>query len=300
MYSDKENPIINVMTIDVEEHFQVSAFANEIDVHEWHDMESRVERNTLRILEIFSENNIQATFFVLGWVAEKYPQLVKQIANAGHEIASHGYSHQLIYNQEYELFKKETQRAKHILEEIIQNPVLGYRAASYSITKKSAWALDILAEAGFKYDSSIFPVHHDRYGMPDTPRYPYTMNTERGNTLIEFPLSTMNIFGYQLPIAGGGYFRLYPYLFSKMAFQSINRKQNKPFIFYMHPWEVDPDQPRIKTNWLSRFRHYNNLEKCEHRLTKLLHDFRFSTVKQVLCDLNLLQNTQINSNDIIN
>jgi polysaccharide deacetylase family protein (PEP-CTERM system associated) len=300
MYSDKENPIINVMTIDVEEHFQVSAFANEIDVHEWHDMESRVERNTLRILEIFSENNIQATFFVLGWVAEKYPQLVKQIANAGHEIASHGYSHQLIYNQEYELFKKETQRAKHILEEIIQNPVLGYRAASYSITKKSAWALDILAEAGFKYDSSIFPVHHDRYGMPDTPRYPYTMNTERGNTLFEFPLSSMNIFGYQLPIAGGGYFRLYPYLFSKMAFQSINRKQNKPFIFYMHPWEVDPDQPRIKTNWLSRFRHYNNLEKCEHRLTKLLHDFRFSTVKQVLCDLNLLQNTQINSNDIIN
>ena len=281
--------INNVMTVDVEEHFQVSAFANDIQITEWHKIESRVVRNTNRLLEIFSENNINATFFVLGWVAEKYPQIVKDIASEGHEIASHGYSHQLIYNQKYELFKEETQRAKNILEDITQTTVLGYRAASYSITKESVWALDILAEAGFMYDSSIFPVRHDRYGMPDTPRYPYAITTENGNKLIEFPLSTMNIFGYQLPIAGGGYFRLYPYSFSKMALRSINRKDYKPFIFYLHPWEVDPDQPRIRTNWLSRFRHYNNIEKCEYRLKKLLNDFRFSTVKQVLSDLGLLQ-----------
>lgn len=280
--------IQNAMTVDVEDYFQVSAFAESINQNDWDKHPLRVVSNTTRLLDLFDEYKIKATFFVLGWVAEREKNLVLEIARRGHEVACHGYSHQLVYNQAPDVFRKETVRAKNILEDIIQQPVLGYRAASYSITEKSRWALDILAESGFIYDSSIFPVRHDRYGMPDTPEYPYKLRTPAGHSIIEFPLSTMKIINYKLPIAGGGYFRLYPYWFSKMGLGRINRQQ-KQFIFYLHPWEIDPEQPKISAGWLSRFRHYNNLDKCEARLKNLIEDFNFSTTYDVLSSLGLMK-----------
>ncbi|QBM17210.1 hypothetical protein MARI_13160 [Marinobacter sp. JH2] len=280
--------IQNALTIDVEDYFQVAALAEAVDYDDWASMEYRVEANTDRILKLFDEANVKATFFTLGWVAERSQELIRRIAAAGHEIASHGYSHQLIYKQTPEVFREETIRSKGILEDIIQAPVTGYRAASYSITNESRWALDILAEQGFTWDSSIFPVHHDRYGMPGTPRWPHRLTTDKGYELAEFPLSTLKFPGYTLPIAGGGYFRLFPYWFSRMGLGSINR-QGKPFVFYLHPWEVDPDQPRLDVKWFSRFRHYNNLDVCEERLAKLLSDFRFTTMSQVLQSEGILE-----------
>jgi len=274
--------ITNALSVDVEDYFQVSAFANNISPDEWGTCESRVQANTRKILDLFDQYNYKATFFVLGWVAQRYPDIVTDIYNRGHEVACHGYSHQLIYNQTPEVFKEETVKAKRILEDIIQDAVYGYRAASYSITRESMWALDILADAGFTYDSSIYPVHHDRYGIPGAESKPHILTTPSGLKLVEFPISTKKYFGYSLPVGGGGYFRLYPYGFTKMSLRSINKNQSRPFVFYLHPWEVDPDQPKITTNWLSRFRHYNNLGKCEQRLRMLLNDFKFSTVKEVL------------------
>ena len=279
-------PVKNALTVDVEDYFQVSAFAGSIKHDEWDAHPLRVEENTYKLLDLFDEYRVKATFFTLGWVAERKRELIIEIAKRGHEVACHGYSHQLVYNQTPEVFRQETIRAKSIIEDIIQQPVLGYRAASYSITKKSLWALDILVESGFVYDSSIFPVRHDRYGMPDTPEHPYQLKTPAGHSIIEFPLSTAKVFNYRLPVAGGGYFRLYPYWLSKAGLKQINRLQ-KPFIFYLHPWEVDPEQPRISASWLSRFRHYNNLDKCEPRLRKLMSDFQFSTTWDVLGDLGL-------------
>jgi len=273
--------VINALTVDVEDYFQVSAFADNVEYNDWDERPMRVVDNTYKLLDLFDEYQVKATFFTLGWVAERKPELVAEIARRGHEVACHGYSHQLVYNQTPEVFQQETIRAKSILEDIIQQPVLGYRAASYSITKESLWALDILAETGFVYDSSIFPVRHDRYGMPDTPEYPYQLKTPAGHSIIEFPLSTAKIFKYRLPVAGGGYFRLYPYWMSRLGLGQINRQQ-MPFIFYLHPWEVDPEQPRIEASWFSRFRHYNNLDKCEARLRSLMSDFQFTTTWDVL------------------
>lgn len=280
--------IVNALTIDVEDYFQVAALAEAVDREDWHSMEYRVEANTHRLLELLEQHDTRATFFTLGWVAEKSPQLVRDIQNAGHEVASHGYSHQLIYNQTPDVFREETRRSKQILEDITGEPITGYRAASYSITNQSRWALDILAEEGFVWDSSIFPVHHDRYGMPGTPRWPHRLTTDNGRELAEFPLSTLKFPGYTLPIAGGGYFRLFPYWFSRWGLGSINR-QGQPFVFYLHPWEVDPGQPRLDVKWFSRFRHYNNLDVCEHRLEQLLGHFRFTAMGDVLRNLKLLE-----------
>lgn len=281
-------PMANALTIDVEDYFQVAALAEAVRREDWHSMEYRVEANTHLLLELLDRHNTRATFFTLGWVAEKSPQLVRDIQKAGHEVASHGYSHQLIYNQTPEVFREETRRSKQILEDITGEPITGYRAASYSITNQSRWALDILAEEGFVWDSSIFPVHHDRYGMPGTPRWPHRLTTDNGHELAEFPLSTLKFPGYTLPIAGGGYFRLFPYWFSRWGLGSINR-QGHPFVFYLHPWEVDPDQPRLDVKWFSRFRHYNNLDVCEHRLDQLLGHFRFTAMGDVLRNLQLLE-----------
>ena len=278
----------NAMTVDVEDYFHVAAFEKSINPKDWSTYESRVQRNTTRLLDLFNQNDIKATFFILGWVAQRDPQLVTAIAKQGHEIACHGYSHQLIYKQTPEVFWEETHKAKRILEEIIQRPVKGYRAASYSITKSSKWAIDILIDLGFEYDSSIFPVHHDKYGMPGTPRFPYLLTTESGKSIVEYPISTINLFKYIMPMAGGGYFRLYPYWLSKYGFNRICNNGN-PFVFYLHPWEIDPKQPRIPTSLLSKFRHYNNLDKTETRLQKLMNDFQFTTMSEVLIDLNLLQ-----------
>ena len=279
----------NALTVDVEDYFQVAALAGSVRAEDWDCYESRVAANTRRLLDLFAHKRIRATFFVLGWVAERQPTLVRQIADQGHEIASHGYSHQLIYNQTPAQFRAETIRAKRVLEDLVQRPVAGYRAASYSITGASLWALDILAELGFAWDSSIFPVHHDRYGLPGASRWPHRLRTPTGGSLIEFPLSTCALFGYRLPIAGGGYFRLYPYWLSRLGLSRINRRERRPFIFYLHPWEIDPDQPRIPAGRLSSFRHYNNLHRCEERLERLLDSFEFATVSEVLTDLQLHQ-----------
>lgn len=278
---------LNALTVDVEDYFHVAAFSNVIDPADWMAMESRVESNTHRVLDLFDESKNKATFFVLGWVAERQQRLVREIVDRGHELACHGYSHQLIYRQDKTTFKEETQRAKAILEQTAQVPVLGYRAASYSITPQSEWALDVLVECGFQYDSSIFPVRHDRYGMPGAVRWPNLMKTAAGKEIVEFPLSTVKLMGATLPIAGGGYFRIYPYAFSRWGLGSINSRNAMPFVFYLHPWEIDPDQPRIRAGVLSRFRHYHNLHRCEARLRRLLRDFRFTSMKNVLEQLEL-------------
>jgi polysaccharide deacetylase family protein (PEP-CTERM system associated) len=279
--------IRNALTVDVEDYFHVSAFSECIDRKNWDSHPLRVEKNTRRLLDLFDKHAVKATFFILGWVAERLPGLVTEIAARGHEVASHGYAHQLVYDQNPDVFREETLRSKTLLEDIVQLPVRGYRAASYSITDRSRWALDILAEAGFDYDSSIFPIYHDRYGIPDADVYPHQLETPKGYQLVEFPLSTVRVFAYRLPVAGGGYFRLYPYTITRAGLSQINRHKN-PFVFYLHPWEIDPDQPRIPASWKSRFRHYNNLNKFESRLERLIKDFAFDTALSVLKGLNLV------------
>ncbi len=278
----------NALTVDVEDYFHVAALAPSIHRDSWTSRESRVVGNTQKLLAIFDQFDVRGTFFVLGWVAEQYPQLVRDIAARGHEIACHGYSHRLVYEQSAQEFRKETLFAKKLLEDTTGSAVLGYRAASYSIVRESLWALDILVELGFVYDSSIFPVHHDRYGIPDAERVPHRMSTPNENLIVEWPLATAKFLGYSLPVAGGGYFRLLPYWFSRWGLASINRSERRPFIFYLHPWEIDPAQPRVRASWLSRFRHYTNLGKCEERLRRLLGDFQFGTVREGLEALGLL------------
>jgi len=278
----------NALTVDVEDYFQVTALAPSIHRDSWISRESRVVGNTQKLLAIFEEFDVRGTFFVLGWVAERYPQLIRDIAARGHEIACHGYSHRLVYEQSPGEFYQETHRAKNLLQDITGSAVLGYRAASYSIVRESLWALDILVELGFVYDSSIFPVRHDRYGIHDAERAPHRMATPTGKSIVEWPLATARILGFRLPVAGGGYFRLFPYGLSRWGLASINRRELRPFIFYLHPWEIDPAQPRVSASWLSRFRHYTNLGKCEERLRRLLAEFRFSTARDGLAQLGLL------------
>jgi polysaccharide deacetylase family protein (PEP-CTERM system associated) len=278
----------NALTVDVEDYFHVSALAPSVKRSSWASRESRVVGNTKRLLELFDQFGAKGTFFVLGWVAERYPQLVIDIAARGHEVACHGFSHRLVYEQSPEEFREETLRSKKVLEDIIGAAVLGYRAASYSIVRESLWALDILVELGFGYDSSIFPVTHDRYGIPDAERAPHRLSTPGGKVIVEWPLSTATVAGFRLPVSGGGYFRLLPYSVTRWGLASINRREQRPFVFYLHPWEIDPGQPRVSASWLSRFRHYTNLDKCEERLRRLLGDFQFGTAKDGLTQLGLL------------
>ncbi len=269
-------PITNYLTIDVEDYYQVSAFEGVIRPEEWHGQESRVENNTGTILRILAERGIKATFFIVGWVAERYPQLVRDIAGGGHEIGCHSYLHRRIYTLTPEEFRDDTLKAKAILEEVGGRPVLGYRAPTYSITHRSLWALDILQELGFRYDSSIFPIHHDMYGISDAPRFPYKLPD---HDMMEYPISTALFLGRKIPVSGGGYFRLFPYWFTKVALKRINNSEGCPFVFYLHPWEVDPVQPRFAhASALSRFRHYNNLDKTEERFGRLLKDFAFGPI----------------------
>ena len=411
----------NLLTIDLEDYFQVHAFSRVINYEDWDKFECRIERNTDSLLEILNEvadnskftiqnsksnhsithspNNsftqkVQGTFFVLGWIAERYPELVRRIQKEGHEIACHGHSHKLIYTQTRDEFRQDVKKAKSILENIIGGEVIGYRAPSYSITHKSQWAFEVLAEEGFKYDSSVFPIHHDFYGLPEAPRFPFIvslngnnnfefsmlscelkttqnskretqssriaindskthllnyssfevlepehrstaplnnslthslinpssddsapqhgstaalnnllnqspnnsipnhsklniqnskLNVQKSTFIIEFPISTVKVLGTNVPISGGGYFRLFSYSLIKRGLRSINQREHKPFIFYIHPWELDFEQPRIKEGSLkSRFRHYVNLDKTEVRFKKLLSDFQFSTIRQLL------------------
>ncbi|HEY6200456.1 MAG TPA: XrtA system polysaccharide deacetylase [Candidatus Binatia bacterium] len=273
--------MLNALSVDVEDYYHVSAFESVVRLEDWGSRESRVERNTYRVLDLFDEYQVKGTFFVLGWVAERNPALVRVISQRGHEIASHGYAHELIYRQTPEQFRAETRRAKRAVEDVTGEPVLGYRAASYSITDKSFWALDILAEEGFAYDSSIFPIRHDRYGIPHHTRFFHFLNETGHQRIAEVPLSTVRFAGINFPIAGGGYFRVLPYFLTHLALRYLNRQEGEPGVFYFHPWEIDPDQPRISAGWLSRFRHYTNLRRMEAKLQKLLSNFSFAPIREV-------------------
>lgn len=269
--------IVNAMTVDVEDYFHVSAFASALDRSNWDAFESRVERNTHRLLDLFDEHQVRMTFFVLGWVAERAPGLIKELHERGHEVACHGLTHELVYKQSPEVFRTETHRSKSLLEDLTGASVKGYRAASYSITSASLWALDILDELGFAYDSSIFPVHHDVYGIPGAPRHPHTVSAGR---LLEIPLTTVRLAGQRLPCAGGGYFRLLPYSVFSWSLRRVN-EERLAAVFYLHPWEIDPDQPRIEASWKSRFRHYTNLSRTEERLKRLLREFKWDRMDRV-------------------
>jgi polysaccharide deacetylase family protein (PEP-CTERM system associated) len=276
-----EQPIVNAMSVDVEDYFHVSVFDGIVPRSQWASMDSRVCANTTRLLDLFDEFRVRSTFFILGWVAERHPELVREIAARGHEIASHGYAHRLIYDQTPTAFRDDVRRAKHLLEDASGHVVNGYRAPSYSVTPRSLWALDILIDEGYRYDSSIFPIRHDRYGIPVSPREPFPIDRERG-TLMEVPGSTVRVGPLNLPIGGGGYFRLLPYEWTRWGIARLNSVEQQAAVFYIHPWEIDPDQPRLHAGWLGRFRHYRNLDKTEARLRALLTQFRFGTVQSLL------------------
>ena len=273
--------MLNAISVDVEDWFHVSLFRHCIRPSDWDQLESTVVANVCRILNLFSRYHVRATFFVLGWVAERYPEIVVAIQEQGHEIASHGYQHQIIYEQTRDAFYQDVKRSIHILESITGQKIRGYRAPSYSITRSSLWAWEKLVELGLEYDSSIFPVRHDLYGIADAPRFPFKIKVKNKGELVEFPISTIRILGKNIPIAGGGYLRLYPYWFFKKGIEQINA-EGKPAIIYFHPWEIDPHIPRIAVNKLRYFRHYGNLALTEERLVQLLQNFRFGTVQQVL------------------
>lgn len=268
--------ITNALTIDFEDWYQ----GLEIPPSEWHRFESRIVHAGRKLLEILDAANVKATFFVLGPIAEQHPEIVREIAAAGHEMGTHGYSHTLIYQQSPEVFREEMKRALGAVEQITGSKILGHRAPFFSITRKSLWALDILGELGLHYDSSIFPVMNYRYGIEDAPRWPYEM-TAGGQPLKEFPISTWRILGKNVPIAGGAYFRIFPYLLTKTGFRSIN-KTGKPAVFYLHPWEIDPDHPRIDLPRRIAATHYFNLKATSGRLTRLLRDFKFAPMKEII------------------
>ena len=267
--------IVNAMTVDVEDYFHVSAFEHTVPRSQWDSLESRVVRNTERLLDLFEKANVHATFFVLGWVAARYPALIRRIADAGHEIASHGFGHRLIYDQSPGEFREDLRKSRAAIGDAAGATVSGYRAPSFSITPRSLWALDIIREEGFTYDASVFPIRHDRYGLPSAPRHFYSMERS-GGTLWECPGSTVRVAGNNLPVAGGGYFRLLPYGWTRWGISRLNQLERRPAIFYLHPWEIDPDQPRLPGSRLSKFRHYTNLAKTESRLKRLLSEFRFA------------------------
>jgi len=271
----------NALTIDVEDYFQVSAFAPHIPRGDWERMPCRVERNVDVILGLLDASNAKATFFTLGWVAERYPQVVRRIAEGGHELASHGYGHQRASDLTPEAFREDITRAKRLLEEISGQLVKGYRAPSFSVGKTNPWAFDCIREAGYTYSSSVYPIRHDHYGMPDAPRFPY----QPIPGLIEVPVTTNQFFQTNVPTGGGGYFRLMPYAMSRWLIGRVNRIDGKPAMFYFHPWEIDPEQPRIHAaGWKSKFRHYINLHRTERRLKRLLSDFRWDRVDRVFLE----------------
>jgi polysaccharide deacetylase family protein (PEP-CTERM system associated) len=275
--------VVNAMTIDVEDYFHVSVFDGLVPRHRWPLLESRVEANTERLIAVLDAYGVTATFFVLGWVAERHPRLIAAIAAAGHEVASHGYGHRLVYDQTPEAFRDDVRRARALLEDASGARVRGYRAPSYSIVPRSLWALDVLIEEGYEYDASIFPIRHDRYGIPVSARQPYVINRP-GGRIVEAPGSTVRVGGMNLPVAGGGYFRILPYAWTRWGIARVNERERRPVIFYLHPWEIDGNQPRLPAGLVSRFRHYRNLHQTEARLRQLLQDFAWTSLSNVLAD----------------
>jgi polysaccharide deacetylase family protein (PEP-CTERM system associated) len=268
----------SIISVDVEDYFHVEAFARVVDRNSWGSFASRVERNTERILDLFDERQIKGTFFILGWVADRYPDLVRLITERGHEPACHSYWHRLIYKLTPDEFRDDTLRAKNCIEQAAGVPIYGYRAPSFSITARSVWALDILAQLGFRYDSSVFPVKHDTYGVPDSPRQPFRVETPFG-PIVEFPMATFRFgSGPNLPVAGGGYLRMFPFSYTRAGVRRA-WTEGLPVVSYIHPWEIDPEQPRIAAPLKSRLRHYTNLGKTEDRLRKLLSLGQFTSFR---------------------
>ena len=270
--------ITNALTIDVEDYFQVSAFAPYIRRDEWDARECRVEHNVGRILELLAARDTRATFFTLGWIAERYPQLVRRIVAQGHELASHGYGHQRASDLSQAEFRQDITRAKGLLEDLSGTPVLGYRAPSFSIGTGNLWALDALAHTGHRYSSSIYPIKHDHYGMPDSPRFAYKL----ASGLLEVPVTTVRMLNRNLPSSGGGYFRLLPYSVSRWLLRRVNQQDREAAVFYFHPWEIDVGQPRIAgIDARTRFRHYVNIPRMDGRLQQLLADFRWGRMDEI-------------------
>lgn len=270
--------VVNALTIDVEDYYHVSGFEHCVRRSEWDNYESRVVASTHKVLRVLERAEVRATFFILGWVARRYPELVRAIQDGGHEVGCHSYWHRLIYQMTPDEFRADLCRARDVLQAITCRPVTTFRAPSFSITQRSLWALDILVEEGFLLDSSIYPTHHDRYGIPGTPLGPHRLHCAEG-TLREFPPPVWNVCGYPLPIGGGGYFRLYPYELTRLGLARINA-EGRPASVYLHPWELDPDQPRLAAGWARGFRHYVNLHRTEERLVRLLGDFSFTTISE--------------------
>ncbi len=274
------NQIKNAMTIDVEDYFQVSAFAPHIPRESWSTLACRVESNIDRILALLETANVKATFFTLGWIADRYPAMVQRIAKGGHELASHGYAHRRASDQSNQEFMEDISRSKKVIEDIVGVPVLGYRAPSFSIGSGNMWALDLLLKAGYRYSSSIYPIEHDHYGMPDAPRFAFYPKGKDG--LLEVPITTVRLLRRNLPAGGGGYFRFFPYQISRMFLRRVNQHDKQAGIFYFHPWEVDPEQPRQKNIDLkTRFRHYVNLGRMEDRLKALTRDFKWDRMDNI-------------------
>jgi polysaccharide deacetylase family protein (PEP-CTERM system associated) len=270
---------VNAMTVDVEDYFQVSAFEQHVSFADWDTKELRVARNVGRILDLMARHDVKATFFVLGWLAQRLPTMVREIAGAGHEIASHGFRHTRVTNQQRDDFREDVISTKRVLEDTSGQEVIGYRAASYSITEDNLWALDILAETGHRYSSSIYPIKHDLYGIPDAPRFRFAVGASK---LTEVPITTVSMFGRNWPCGGGGYFRLFPYALSKWALRHVNGAEQQSAVFYFHPWEIDPGQPRMPGLPLrTKFRHYLNLSRLEGRLSSLLTDFHWGRLDDV-------------------
>ncbi|MGN6389621.1 MAG: XrtA system polysaccharide deacetylase [Burkholderiaceae bacterium] len=278
-----QGSIRNAMTIDVEDYFQVSAFAPHISRDDWDALPCRVERNVERILALLDATRIKATFFTLGWIAERYPAVVRQIVAGGHELASHGYAHRRASEQTREEFRDDVGRSKALLEDIGGKAVLGYRAPSFSIGANNLWATDVLLDAGYRYSSSIYPVRHDHYGMPDASRFAFYPNGKSG--LLELPITTARVLNRNIPAGGGGYFRFFPYTISRWLVSHVNRQDGQAAIFYFHPWEIDPGQPRQKgIGFKTRFRHYINLDRTEQRLQALTRDFRWGRMDEIFLD----------------
>lgn len=269
--------MINALTVDLEEWYHISGIDEYLKNADLNKFANRVFNNTIKLLDIFREAKVKATFFALGSIAQRFPELIKRIDQEGHEIATHGFSHDVIYAHSQEEFAKNLKDAIALLSGIINKRIIGFRAPDFSINEKSLWALDVLISQGIKYDCSIFPIKHPRYGMPKAGRFPYKIKDD----LVEFPPSTMRILNYNLPVGGGAYLRILPYCVIKAAIKGLNR-ENKPANIYVHPWEIDPEHPRIKMPALRHFMHYTNLDKTEKKLKALIKDFKFSTVREVL------------------
>ncbi len=281
----KQNSICNAMSVDVEDYFQVSAFEKNFEKCDWDDIPCRVEENIEKILQLFERKNIKATFFTLGWIAERYSGMVKKIVDHGHELASHGWEHTRVTQQGRQDFMQDIIRTRHFLEDLSGKVVKGYRAASYSICKDNLWAFDCLADAGYVYSSSIVPIKHDLYGIPDAPRFAFIPADDR---LLEIPITTINLVGRNINCGGGGWFRLFPYSFSRWAINKVNTQDKQPCIFYFHPWEIDPEQPRVVgASRKAKFRHYLNLTKMHDRLEALADDFHWGRVDDVFLNGNI-------------